>query len=538
MLSESFERVENYLKDVDEQISCKIGLDSVNRELRGHIEDKAAFYMEYGVEEKEAYRRSVRDMGAPDVVGMELNKRHRLRIAKPLLVLILVLMAVGAAGELLRDGMEWNLSGILFEISDKRHYLWGLLVLFLVMRFGYPFLLKHARGMCVFFIVVCACLGGLYLSFTFFPGWLEYAYKTEKLPGTVLGILWMLNRSALYLGIVQIGILVGTVIFYRRRNQYFKGMLLIFFFQAAGILIASRNIWGENTYIPVLMLLSSCLGVTLYILKKGWTNVGKGKGAAAAFAGFLILLILWAAPQWNRVKESWQVFLEPGGSASVTDAWDDAYNNVLIRELLPHAKPFGEIQLTEEEMLRYGTSQWYYEDGEGVWHGEEEPAGDTEDFESYVEYKMQFLEEPSLRNILPQYYLENYRVSWWILRYGWVPALFLTALVLALPILALGTAFRIKNRLGRAVAFTSGLALSIETVVYLIESLGFQFGEFINLPFVSEGLTSITGSAVLAGMILSAYRFDIVIDEREQEHGLKDARQRLNSNSLPASKEQ
>ena len=120
-------------------------------------------------------------MGAPDVVGMELNKYHRLRIAKPLLVLILVLMAVGAAGELLRDGMEWNLSGILFEISDKRHYLWGLLVLFLVMRFGYPFLLKHARGMCVIFIAVCVCLGGLYLSFTFFPGWLEYAYKTEKL---------------------------------------------------------------------------------------------------------------------------------------------------------------------------------------------------------------------------------------------------------------------------------------------------------------------------------------------------------------------
>ncbi len=27
VLSESFERVENYLKDVDEQISCKIGLD-------------------------------------------------------------------------------------------------------------------------------------------------------------------------------------------------------------------------------------------------------------------------------------------------------------------------------------------------------------------------------------------------------------------------------------------------------------------------------------------------------------------------------
>ena len=67
MPSETYEAVENFLKDVDEQISCKIGLDSVNRELRGHIEDKAALYMEYGVEEKEAYRRSVRDMGAADV---------------------------------------------------------------------------------------------------------------------------------------------------------------------------------------------------------------------------------------------------------------------------------------------------------------------------------------------------------------------------------------------------------------------------------------------------------------------------------------
>ena len=111
-------------------------------------------------------------------------------------------------------------------------------------------------------------------------------------------------------------------------------------------------------------------------------------------------------------------------------------------------------------------------------------------------------------------------------------------LVLALPILALGTAFRIKNRLGRAVAFSGGLVFAVQTVIYLIENFGFQFGAFSNFPFVSEGIVSITGSAVLAGMILSAYRFDIVIDEREQEHGLKDARQRLNSNSLPASKEQ
>ena len=158
MPSESCAAVDNFLRDVDEQISCKTGLDSVNRELRGHIEEKAELYMEYGVEEKEAYRRAVRDMGAPDVVGMELNKHHRLRTAVPLLAVILLLMAVGVTGEVLRDGIEWSLYDILREISDKRYYLWGLLVLFVVMRFGYPFLLKHTKGICILFLGICLFL--------------------------------------------------------------------------------------------------------------------------------------------------------------------------------------------------------------------------------------------------------------------------------------------------------------------------------------------------------------------------------------------
>ena len=52
MPSESCTAVDNFLRDVDEQISCKTGLDSVNRELRGHIEEKAELYMEYGVEKR------------------------------------------------------------------------------------------------------------------------------------------------------------------------------------------------------------------------------------------------------------------------------------------------------------------------------------------------------------------------------------------------------------------------------------------------------------------------------------------------------
>ena len=64
-------------------------------------------------------------------------------------------------------------------------------------------------------------------------------------------------------------------------------------------------------------------------------------------------------------------------------------------------------------------------------------------------------------------------------------------------------------------ALSGSLALSLQSLFYLAGNLGYQFGAFGNLPFVSEGLVSITGSAVMAGLVLSAYRFDTVLKEKD-----------------------
>ena len=149
------------------------------------------------------------------------------------------------------------------------------------------------------------------------------------------------------------------------------------------------------------------------------------------------VLALWAAPKWDRVKENLELCVNPDARASVTTAWDDSYNNVLIRELLGRARAFGEIELTGEELVRYGTARWYYEDGPGNWNDGRETDLVSGSLERHVEFRMQHLDEPALRDILPQHYMENYRASWWILRYGWVPALALMLLVAALPALAL-----------------------------------------------------------------------------------------------------
>ena len=143
--------------------------------------------------------------------------------------------------------------------------------------------------------------------------------------------------------------------------------------------------------------------------------------------------------------------------SQATSAWTDAYNNVLIRNLLGRAELTGKIRLSEEELVRYGTSEWYYSDGPGIWKGGSEEA--KENFEQYVSYRMQFLEEPGLAEILPQHYLNNYRFAWWILEAGWPPGIFWILLNLAVYILMFHTALHIRNRLARLMAFAGSLAL-------------------------------------------------------------------------------
>ena len=91
MRSEQQERLNHFLEDVDEQIAYKPIHAAVNEELRAHVEDKAETYMEYGIEEDEAYEKAIRDMGDASVIGIQMNETHHLRIAKPLLAAILIL---------------------------------------------------------------------------------------------------------------------------------------------------------------------------------------------------------------------------------------------------------------------------------------------------------------------------------------------------------------------------------------------------------------------------------------------------------------
>lgn len=492
MHSEQQERLERFLEDVDEQISYRPIHAAVNEELRAHVEDKAAVYMEYGVEESEAYNKAIHDMGDASVIGIQMNAAHHLRIARPLLFSLLGLICLGIIGNIVDRGF------FLEEIPCSGCFLWGLLVLILVAWYGYPLLLKHTGKI----LILLSAAGLLFLVSRI------VILQIDRLNPSMAG--FYLYSPSVAFGILQLAIPASVVTLYRRRRQGLKSLLLIGGMQLFLLgLILLCHFW-RYADAAFWTFLFSCLGVELYMIGKEYLNVDKKKGFGAAISCFLIISIVWAGIQGDLLYEELELFLNP--KAQTESPWQDGYNNVLIRELLGRAEWFGEIKLSEEELIRYGTAQWYYEDGPGVW-GE---ANDLhQSLKEYVEYRMQFLDEPKLTDILPQHYRNNYRIAWWVLRYGRIPGIALTLLLFGAYGLLFITAFRIRNRLGRLVALAGSLAMWIQFLFYLLGNMGCQFGMFGNLPFVSEGLVSITGSSLMAGLILSAYRFDTVVTEKE-----------------------
>ena len=88
-------RMEQYLRQVEEQIRWKRARTAVTRELRQHLEDQREACLAAGLSPEEAEAEAVRQMGDPVSVGQELNRLHRPRPQWGLMALTLALAAVG-----------------------------------------------------------------------------------------------------------------------------------------------------------------------------------------------------------------------------------------------------------------------------------------------------------------------------------------------------------------------------------------------------------------------------------------------------------
>jgi len=85
----------NYIETVCSQIKGREVKDEVTLELKHHIQDIAAEYLEEGMTESEAVAKAISRMGSAEVVGKELNKVHKPRPDWGIVTLTFVLVIAG-----------------------------------------------------------------------------------------------------------------------------------------------------------------------------------------------------------------------------------------------------------------------------------------------------------------------------------------------------------------------------------------------------------------------------------------------------------
>lgn len=97
------------------QVRSKPEHQAIRAELQGHLEDKEQYFLEKGMQPREAAKAAVESMGDPVTVGKELDKAHpvrwaRLYTAAKAVILILCIMTVFC---IVDYGVHYNLDGLL-----------------------------------------------------------------------------------------------------------------------------------------------------------------------------------------------------------------------------------------------------------------------------------------------------------------------------------------------------------------------------------------------------------------------------------------
>ena len=491
-----------FLEEVAAQIAYKPLRAPVVRELEEHIQDRAGEYEAEGLSPEEAERKAVAVMGDAAAIGTEINAVRHVRTNWPLAVGTAVLAALGFLFSIYMDWTpEQSANGFLY-------YLPGIGVLIITVYKGYPLLIKHWKKL-------------LLLSLILYAAELLYSLLFVKLPGAATILPWIPLHMTGYFEILLLAPILSVAL-YCFRNRGAKAILAVF--ALSGILMTVRFFWLYSILIPSAIAIGifSLSGAVFFLIHRdGFANSRtrrKGILYGVAAASLLTIISLYLSLPYQR--ELTGLFLKPETDAY--SMWNDGYNGVLIKELLSRT-PFAEgLNLSPEELMNYGTGRWYFEDRDPEEMAVLDASGDRNSWNtehaSNSDYRrgIPFHYDESnvtLWNILPQHYHNNYRIAVAIFLYGWLGGIAVLAALAGFYVLLFRCILSIRGKLAGTLSFSCGLCLLLQGILYVLGNFGYQYGNFTNLPLVSEGSLSIIVNMMFLGFIFSAYRYDHVIDE-------------------------
>ena len=252
--TKNFTEQEYYLELLLEQIQCQKAKEAVEEEIRCHIEDQKTAYMENGMEEQEAEKEAVRQMGDPVEAGIRLDKVHRPKMAWDMIILIVFLSGAGLLIQYLLGLNFDNASFMPVPMKGILYCMGGILVMLAICFLDYTLIARFAKQIfCLFFVIESL-----------------YLFMSEG--------IWRMNYGFIHCRIVMY-IPLYAAILYSYRGQGYKGLAkgILWILPIGGLLILSPR----SSMLAIMgIAIVSTLSVAVY---KGWFQVSRK----------LVLSVLW-----------------------------------------------------------------------------------------------------------------------------------------------------------------------------------------------------------------------------------------------------
>lgn len=206
--------MEEYLKQVEEQIRCKKARPFIRQELKDHIEDQMNHYMQSGISQTKALKMAVKEMGDPVETGISLDHIHRPKTAYHLLLLIALISLVGC---MIQTGIAGGNTEVAVYASSRYpiYMLLGLTVMFLFYAVDYTNIARYSKVIALLLILTAFCVRFMGLSINGRNAWIYigggisisihalmllyvpiyagilYSYRKNGYLGILKAILWM-----------------------------------------------------------------------------------------------------------------------------------------------------------------------------------------------------------------------------------------------------------------------------------------------------------------------------------------------------------
>lgn len=344
--TKNFTEQEYYLELLLEQIQCQKAKEAVEEEIRCHIEDQKAAYMENGMEEQDAEKEAVRQMGDPVEAGIRLDKVHRPKMAWDMIILIVFLSGAGLLIQYLLS-LHFDITGFMpVPVKGVAYCLGGILVMLAICFLDYTLIARWAKQIyCIFFVIeilylfMSESIGRMNYGFIhcrivmYIPLYaaILYSYRGQGYKGLAKGILWMLPIGGLLLLSPRSSMLIimGIAIVSTLSIAVYKG-----WFKVSRKLVLSV-LWTVVILAPIILIGVIMRGNTVFQARLQTLLHPFSLDPDQWYGRFVPQF--WAENQWigtNRLLESgeWGYSLPP--SNDYTLAYVSCYYGILAAVIL------------------------------------------------------------------------------------------------------------------------------------------------------------------------------------------------------------